>query len=56
MIQYIFDFLGINTATGMEYDLVLIGCIAIFVLFSQSIIRYLTLPIELLIARYNNKK
>lgn len=56
MIQYICDFLGINPAQNtLVYELVVSACLFVFVSVASTIIRYITLPIELLVARYKSK-
>ncbi len=49
MINYIFDFLGVTFVQGsVEYYLVLIAVLQIFLSFAICLVKYLTSPIDIL--------
>lgn len=49
MIQYIFNFLGVNFQQGsIEFYLVLITVLQIFLSFAICLVKYLTSPIDIL--------
>lgn len=49
MIQFIFDFLGVTYQQGsVEYYLVLISALLIFLSFAICLVKFLTSPIDIL--------
>lgn len=49
MIQYIFNFLGVSYQQGsIEYYLVLITVLQVFLSFAICLVKYLTSPIDIL--------
>ena len=49
MISYILDFLGISSSSGsIEYYLVLVIALQVFLACAIALVRYLTAPVDLL--------
>lgn len=55
MIDYILSFLGLTNPTDLQRTFVLIIAGLLFLMAGSTLIHYLTLPIDLLLARTGRK-